>query len=284
MSETKKYYWLKLKKDFFKRHDIKIIESMDNGKDYILFYLKLLVESVGHNGELRFSESIPYDDKMLSIITDTNIDIVRSAVKIFSELNMMETMDDGTIFLQEVTKMVGHETSWAKKKREYRDKKKAIEDKTETKKDNVRQELDKELDKELDIYNPTDVPLAPKDFCNICQTIENIFFDARIANGDGNEHGHWDGGQEWGRQRKAIKELRDKMVGLNIAEPDRHIHDCIVAFMRMKKHKDSYIKDMPLTASSIASGATWSRIQEKVKKCVSEQESASELAKELEKL
>ena len=37
MSETKRYYWLKLKKDFFKRHDIKIIEEMDNGKDYILF-------------------------------------------------------------------------------------------------------------------------------------------------------------------------------------------------------------------------------------------------------
>ena len=29
----KKYYWLKLKKDFFKRHDIQIIESMPNDKD-----------------------------------------------------------------------------------------------------------------------------------------------------------------------------------------------------------------------------------------------------------
>ena len=45
MSE-KKFYWLKLKKDFFKRHDIKIIEDMENGKDYILFYLKLDRKSV----------------------------------------------------------------------------------------------------------------------------------------------------------------------------------------------------------------------------------------------
>ena len=47
---NKKYYWLKLKKDFFKRHDIQIIENMPNGKDYVLFYLKLLVESVDHEG------------------------------------------------------------------------------------------------------------------------------------------------------------------------------------------------------------------------------------------
>ena len=49
-----KYYWLKLKRDFFKRHDIRIVEGMPNGKEYILFYLKLLCESVDHEGSLRF--------------------------------------------------------------------------------------------------------------------------------------------------------------------------------------------------------------------------------------
>lgn len=67
-----KYYWLKLKRDFFKRHDIRIIEEMENGKDYILFYLKLLVESIDHNGNLRFSDTIPYNDKMIAIITNTD--------------------------------------------------------------------------------------------------------------------------------------------------------------------------------------------------------------------
>ena len=63
---------------------------MENGKDYVLFYLKLLLESVGHDGTLRFSETVPYNDSMLATITDTNIDIVRSAVKVFSELGMMD--------------------------------------------------------------------------------------------------------------------------------------------------------------------------------------------------
>jgi predicted phage replisome organizer len=120
MAETKKYYWLKLKKDFFKRHDIQIIEAMENGKDYILFYLKMLVESVDHNGNLRFNDTIPYNEKMLATITNTNIDIVRSAMKVFMDLNMIEILEDQTIYMLEVEKMLGTETYWAEQKRKQR--------------------------------------------------------------------------------------------------------------------------------------------------------------------
>lgn len=129
-SKDKRYYWLKLKRDFFKRHDIQIIESMPNGKDYILFYLKLLCESVDHEGNLRFSEQIPYNENMLAIITNTNIDIVKSAIDIFTQLNMMEIMDDGTYYMSEVNKMMGSETYWAEKKRMQRENKRLIEDNT----------------------------------------------------------------------------------------------------------------------------------------------------------
>lgn len=105
--ESKKYFWLKLKRDFFKRHDIQIIEAMPNGKDYILFYLKLLCESVDHEGNLRFSDQIPYNDQMLSTITNTNVDVVRQAIKIFTELGMMDILDDGTFYMNEVNKMIG---------------------------------------------------------------------------------------------------------------------------------------------------------------------------------
>ena len=123
---SKRYYWLKLQKDFFKRHDIQVIENMQNGKDYILFYMKLLVESISHEGELRFSDTIPYDEIMLSAITNTNVDIVRSAIKIFTELGLMDKWNNGTIFMNEMQKMVGTETEYAKKKRLYRANKETI--------------------------------------------------------------------------------------------------------------------------------------------------------------
>lgn len=153
-AEVKKYFWLRLHRDFFKRHDVRVIESMPNGEKYVLFYLKLLTESIDHHGELRFSETIPYDERMLSAVTNTDIDIVRSATKLFIELNLMEILDNDTIFMNEVQKMIGSETDWARKKRIYRankDNPKLIEDNTRTKKDNVRQEIEieKEIEKEL---------------------------------------------------------------------------------------------------------------------------------------
>lgn len=126
MSETHKYYWLKLRRDFFKRHDVKIIESQENGKDYLLFYLKLLVEAIDHEGSLRFSDTIPYDEKMLATITDTNIDIVRAACQAFQALGMMEKLDDGTIFMAHVEKMIGSETNDAIRMREARARKQII--------------------------------------------------------------------------------------------------------------------------------------------------------------
>jgi predicted phage replisome organizer len=146
----KKYYWLKLQKDFFKRHDIRIIEGMPNGKDYVLFYLKLLVESIDHEGELRFSETIPYNEDMLSTITSTNIDIVRSAMKVFTELGMIEVMDDATIFMAETQKMIGCETAWAKKKRDYREKKDNVLALSSSSPCDVRQEIEIEKDIETE--------------------------------------------------------------------------------------------------------------------------------------
>ena len=149
----KKYYWLKLQRDFFKRHDIRIIEGMDNGKDYVLFYLKLLLESIDHEGALRFSEAIPYNEKMLATITNTNIDIVRSAMEVFTQLGMIEILDDATIFMAETNKMLGCETEWAKKKREYRIKKDNERTLSLPSPCNVRQEIEKELDTEIDDIN-----------------------------------------------------------------------------------------------------------------------------------
>ena len=123
MSETKKYYWLKLQRDFFKRHDIQIIESMPNGDKYLIFYLKLLCESVDHDGNLRFSESIPYEESMLATITHMDIDIVKSAVKLFTNLKMMDIMDDGTYYMNQIERMVGSTTSDAIRMKTAREKK-----------------------------------------------------------------------------------------------------------------------------------------------------------------
>lgn len=107
MAEQKNhFYWLKMKRDFFKRHDIRVLESMENGKEYSLFYVKLMLESIDHNGELRYSEKKPYTVEMLSAITDTVCETVKDALDTLEELELVEISDDGTYIIPQVAEMI----------------------------------------------------------------------------------------------------------------------------------------------------------------------------------
>ena len=153
MAEGRKFYWLKLKRDFFKRHDIRIIEEMQNGKDYVLFYLKLLLESIDHEGSLRFSDTIPYNEQMLSVITNTNVDIVRAAMKLFLELNLIEIFDDQTIYMGEVEKMIGSESESAERMRRLRQRQKPSLSDGNVQKSDIEKEIEEEKESDTDTEN-----------------------------------------------------------------------------------------------------------------------------------
>lgn len=166
-----KYYWLKLKKDFFKRHDIKILEAMPDGHKSVLFYLKLMLESIDHEGELRFSEQMPYSPEMLAIITDMGENTVKESLKRLQELGLLEITQDGTIVLNQVKTMIGSaaDNDNARRQRRFREKKKAennanVTDSNVTNvikvtdsnvtpvtKNNESKSIEIEIDKEIDI-------------------------------------------------------------------------------------------------------------------------------------
>lgn len=122
MAESKKYYWLKLNRGFFKRHDVRIIEAIND--KFVLFYMKLLTESIDHEGCLRFSESKPYNNEMLAVVTNTSVDIVKQAMEMFVDLGVVEILEDKTIYMVGVEKLIGSETDAAERMRRSRNKKK----------------------------------------------------------------------------------------------------------------------------------------------------------------
>ena len=153
-----KYYWLKLKRDFFKRHDIHILNGMEYGREVVLFYIKLMLESIDHEGELRFSERLPYSNPMLANLTDTPESIVDTSMEVLQDFKLIEIDENGTIILPKVMEMIGFETDWAKKKREYRTQKGQVEDNERTNQgqcpDNVLPMSDKSIeirDKNIEI-------------------------------------------------------------------------------------------------------------------------------------
>lgn len=125
MADEKTRYWLKIDKDFLKSPHIKVIKAMPNGKDYVLFYLSLMLESVENVGHLKFTDLIPYSEEMLASLTDTNIDIVRSAVQIFESLGLMQLLDDGTIFMTQVAEMTGKRSDSADRVKAFRERQKS---------------------------------------------------------------------------------------------------------------------------------------------------------------
>lgn len=125
---SKRYYWLKLDKDFFNRPDIKIIESQADGVQYSYFYLKLLLQSVETQGVLKYN-NIPFDVEMLSKITGTSPSVVKSAIDIFLKMNMLQILEDGSLFISEVALLLGSETEDARRKREKKQEIKLIENK-----------------------------------------------------------------------------------------------------------------------------------------------------------
>ncbi|MBO7425455.1 MAG: phage replisome organizer N-terminal domain-containing protein, partial [Clostridiales bacterium] len=128
MSE-KRFYWLKLQKDFFKRHDIKYVQTLPDGYLIAFFYLKLMVESVDHDGELRFSPELPYTDQMLASVTDTPIEIVTKGMKTLKDLGMIIIDENGTISIPKVVKMIdsASDTDGARRVRRYREKQQSLQ-------------------------------------------------------------------------------------------------------------------------------------------------------------
>ena len=163
---TKKYYWLKLKEDFFDDDTIEWIEEQPNGEKYSLFYLKLCLKSLKTNGILVRNVGemlIPYDIKKLAEITRTDVDTVRVAMELFKNIGLIQILDNGEIYLTQLKNMVGSETSKAQLMRNKRakEKQKRLEEPKNNDGNNVTEvlpncyteietDIEKEKEKEID--------------------------------------------------------------------------------------------------------------------------------------
>lgn len=122
MSDNKKYYYLKLKENFFDSDDMIILESMQDGVIYSNILLKLYLRSLKYDGRLMFNERIPFNSTMLSQVTRQSVGNIEKAVKLFEELGLIEIMDNGAIYMTEIQNFIGKSSTEADRKREWRTK------------------------------------------------------------------------------------------------------------------------------------------------------------------
>lgn len=154
MSDNRKYYYLKLKDNFFDSDEMVVLESMPDGYKYSNILLKLYLKSLKGNGKLMLNDHIPYSDQMIATVTRHSVGDVDKALTIFKKLGLIEILDNGAVYMTDIQNFIGRSSTEGDRKRAYRNKIDAEKKLQGVEKgqmsDKWAPELEIELDKEID--------------------------------------------------------------------------------------------------------------------------------------
>lgn len=117
MAENRKYYFLKLKEDFFEQDTIVLLESLKEGILYSNILMKMYLKSLQFNGFLKVNEQLSLTTEMIATLTRHEVGTVERAVKIFLELGLAETTDTGTIYMSQIETLVGKSSTEGERKK-----------------------------------------------------------------------------------------------------------------------------------------------------------------------
>ena len=126
MADNRKYYYLKLKENFFDSDSIVLLEDMKDGILYSNILLKLYLKSLKNGGKLQLDEHIPYTAQMIATLTRHQIGTVERALEIFRQLGLVEQLDSGTFYMTDIELMIGQSSTEAERKRAARLENKAL--------------------------------------------------------------------------------------------------------------------------------------------------------------
>ena len=120
MADIKKYYWLKLMKDFFTQPKIKKLRRIAGGDTYTIIYLKLQLLSIDNNAVLEYQEIENDFIEEMALTIDEDVENVKVTINYLIAQGMLEKVDDHNYILVETLKSIGSETSKAELMRKKR--------------------------------------------------------------------------------------------------------------------------------------------------------------------
>jgi predicted phage replisome organizer len=152
MADTKKYYWLKLKDDFFRDKRIKKLRRIAGGDTYTVIYLKMQLLSIKNNGVLIYEGIEDNFAEELALELDEDTDNVKVTLAFLHGNGMLEETEQDHFLMTETIKCIGSESASAERVRKHREKKqKALQCNTQVTIGNTEIEKEKEIDLEIDL-------------------------------------------------------------------------------------------------------------------------------------
>ena len=175
----KRYYWLKLYKDFFTSKRIKMMRSIRGGDTYTIIYLKMQLKALDTDGYLYFDGYMNEFAEELALDIDETVENVKMAINFLLNVGLLESNTEGTDYkLTYMENLIGSETASTQRVRDYRNRKK--EGKTLQCNANVT-EMKRIGNAEKDIEKEKEIDIGKK-------KKKNIVPDMSLSNNKSNPH------------------------------------------------------------------------------------------------
>ena len=123
---SKKYYWLKLPKDFFVDPKIKKLRRIAGGDTYVIIYLKMMLLVINTDGILVFEGIEQTFAEELALKLDEDEDNIKVVLAYLTSQGEMIEIEDDQFLLQRVKCLIGIETDAAERKRKQRKKEQGV--------------------------------------------------------------------------------------------------------------------------------------------------------------
>ncbi|MFP8917786.1 phage replisome organizer N-terminal domain-containing protein [Enterococcus innesii] len=122
--KAKRYFWLKLKNDFFEQKEIKLLRRVAGGDTYTIIYLKMMLKSLKNDGKLFYEFFGDNFDEEIALDIDESPEDVAMTIRYLESKGLIELIEGDEYFLNKVPEMLGSEAYSTARSRRHREKKK----------------------------------------------------------------------------------------------------------------------------------------------------------------
>lgn len=189
----KRYYWLKLKEDFFAQPKIKKLRRIAGGDTYTIIYLKMQLLSLKNEGRLFFEGTEDNFVDEIALTIDEDPENVSVTVAYLIRHGLLEQCSDDEYSMPQAIESIGSETDAAQRMRLKREREQKLigSDNVSQERNNVTQECnivqncyteietdkDKNLESDINTEGEKEKNVSSTSFPILCNTIQTLYND-----------------------------------------------------------------------------------------------------------
>ena len=117
---AKKFFWLKLKSDFFNSKEMKKLRKIAGGDTYVIIYLKMQLLSLQNEGRLYYDGIDDDFPSEIALTLDEDIENVRVTIAFLMRCGLIECVSEEEYFMSQVPEITGKESDSASRVRKHR--------------------------------------------------------------------------------------------------------------------------------------------------------------------